>query len=202
MATIDEDRSLEQLFFTTSLSCDAARNRRCAIKSRKEEWQRNCLEKRSIREMSSWIIYGFRALVKKLGFHCKWCKSARSIPFKIEPYIISWNDYYAISIYISSFKAINRQFFFSSHFASCHPSPLESASKISFHIKRHSSKAIESREILHKFIDFKNHSTINQQKFHSFPWHCRDFLNFFESFFTQCCAVLCVYRQNNSTINN
>lgn len=111
MATIDEDRSLEQLFFTTSLSCDAARNRRCAIKSRKEEWQRNCLEKRSIREMSSWIIYGFRALVKKLGFHCKWCKSARSIPFKIEPYIISWNDYYAISIYISSFKAINRHFF-------------------------------------------------------------------------------------------
>ena len=61
MATIDEDRSLEQLFFTTSLSCDAARNRRCnQVKKRERKRMakkllRKALDSRDVKLNNLWI---------------------------------------------------------------------------------------------------------------------------------------------------
>lgn len=116
MATIDEDRSLEQLshlilsqLHSSLLWCRSRIRSAINVKRKKKEWQRNCLEKRDSRDvkLNNLWIPGFSQKVASD------VKVLADFPFKIKPYIISWTyqNHYAISIYISSFKAINRQFF-------------------------------------------------------------------------------------------
>lgn len=157
MATIDEDRSLEQLSHLSLVvlsqlhSCDAAQS---MCNQRRERMAKKLLRKSAIREMSSWIIYGFRALVKKLGFHCKWCEkcSLNSLQNWAIHHFTKIITQFPFIFHLSKRSTVN----FSSHFASCHPSPLESAQLQKNIISHQTSFSDRAREILHKFIDFKS----------------------------------------------